>query len=154
MLTANWEEWRTASRGRGFSRQKSYTTWDTQLSQRVSIINFLFQQKKKVKSDQVRLSQVKTDQIRSGLLYIADFTNCDKSDFKNFLQCFQQSIRKAKIQTLFVLIAGNINAKSLIWGSRTEDKRRKHFAVFLVANQLVCSNVSSKPAFMPEEKPQ
>ena len=70
--------------------------------------------------------------------------NVDMACLEGVLFDMQQHVRRDKP----TIIAGNLNAKSALWGSPVEDGRGRLVADWLAQNGLVVANVGSVPTFV------
>jgi acylphosphatase len=71
--------------------------------------------------------------------------NIGIEEFKKYLGRLENCIRHARLD---VLVAGDLNAKSPIWGSGVEDNRGAALADLLSANNMFAQNLGEKATFV------
>lgn len=74
--------------------------------------------------------------------------NVDMTTFEEFLRSLQNAVRS---QQKDVIITGDFNSKSVIWGSRETDRRGESIMDWLAADSLVMHNDGVDPTFIRGE---
>lgn len=85
---------------------------------------------------------VKTGNVYIYSVYISP--NCSIESYQSFLQDLQESMSQ---QGDLVMIGGDFNAKSPLWGSPREDARGKILAEWMCSINLIVANVGEVPTF-------
>jgi hypothetical protein len=82
-----------------------------------------------------------------GVIIVSGYAspNIGIEEFKKYLGRLENCIRHARLD---VLVAGDLNAKSPIWGSGAEDNRGAALADLLSANNMFAQNLGEKATFV------
>ena len=89
---------------------------------------------------------VETSQFVVYSCYISP--NVDITKYENFINSLQSSVRK---QSKGIIITGDFNAHSVVWGSSATNKRGEILLDWVAANALVILNDGKSPTFIRRE---